>query len=128
MLYRKHICEPYFSLIVKGKKTVEGRLFRDEYALMKPGDQLVLYNDHDEEVHTLINSLQVFNSFQELLVSDLQFALPNLTQDNANTENLIQQGTAIYRNFYSESDELMFGVVSIHIKVDENARYNLTEI
>ena len=43
-IYRKHVSEPWFSLICLGIKTIEGRLNQGDWADMEEGDQIDWYN------------------------------------------------------------------------------------
>ena len=36
------VAEPYYSQIVKGTKTVEGRLAKSKYLAIKPGDVFII--------------------------------------------------------------------------------------
>ena len=45
MNYKKHLSEPWFSLINLKNKTIEGRLNKGDFKLMNVGDKITFYND-----------------------------------------------------------------------------------
>ena len=45
MLYKKHLSEPWFSLVHEKKKTSEGRLNKGDFKDMQKGDIIEFFND-----------------------------------------------------------------------------------
>ncbi|MEM1312588.1 MAG: ASCH domain-containing protein [Patescibacteria group bacterium] len=99
-----NVKEPYFSYLKEGKKTIEGRLAKEKFVSLNPGD-VVLINDLAVfEVEGVVK----YNSFREMLASEgLNKVIPDA--------NSIQEGVSVYYNFYTEHDEKMFGVVAIKL-------------
>lgn len=126
---RKHVSEPYFTLICEGKKTTEGRLYKDEFVEMKNGDIIEFFNDDEIErraVRVEICDITRYPNFEEYLKVELENALPNLIskyqqqveiETMHNKDKLIDDGVKIYRSFYSEESEKTFGVAAIRFKL-----------
>ena len=112
-LYRKHINEPWFSLILVGCKTIEGRLNRDDWAIIDEGDQIDWYNDDfglKREFRTIVVKKRKYPCLTSYLNGEgLQKTL--VTIDN------IQDGVKKYHIFYKPKDEEKYGVVAIELKV-----------
>lgn len=112
-VYKKHISEPWFSLIAVGCKTVEGRLHHDDWEKMRQGDIIEWYNlDYtpilDRELKTIILSKKVYPSFESYLTNEgMQKTLPSIKN--------INDGLKIYYNYYKPEDEKKFGVVAIQL-------------
>jgi ASC-1-like (ASCH) protein len=65
--FRKHISEPWFSLIMIDSKTIEGRLNKGDWAEMHEGDIIDLYNEDfglKREYRVVIISKKVYPSFE----------------------------------------------------------------
>lgn len=102
-----NVKEPYKSLILQGKKTVEGRLNKGKFADLCVGAQLQF-----EETGELLEvvSLTPYVSFQSMLESEgLKHVLPWMTD--------IESGVAVYHQFYTSAQEAEFGVLAIEVKV-----------
>ena len=109
MQYRKHVSEPWFSLIAAGRKTCEGRLWKGECRTMGVGDVLVFYHG-DQECRARIVGISVYDSFETYLVGEgLERCLPGV--------GTVEEGVAVYHQYYSEKEEFLYGVVGIRIEV-----------
>lgn len=98
--------DPWFSFIVVHKKTVEGRLNVGKFKDWKIGD-IVKLND---KIYLKILKKRVYKSFKSMLEAEkLENVLPTVLD--------IEDGVAVYRQFYSEQSELEHGVLAIHIEV-----------
>jgi len=114
MLYKKHVSEPWFSLIKNGVKTVEGRLNKGDFAQMKKGDIVVWYSnqpDNDQNmVKTRIVNINHYKSFHEYLKAErLKNTLPVI--------KTIKDGEKIYYQYFSKNDEKKYGVLAIRMKL-----------
>ena len=109
-IYRKHINEPYFSLIAVGCKTVEGRLNRDDWAKIEEGDQIDWYNDDfslKREFRTIILKKRKYPCLTSYLNAEgLEKTL--VTIDN------IQDGVKLYHIYYKPTDEKTY-MVLLHL-------------
>jgi ASC-1-like (ASCH) protein len=109
MMYRKHLSQPWFDLIRDGRKTVEGRLDRDDYAVMMENDVIQFHNGDDSYSMKVIHTAR-YSTFHEMVTGEgLDHVLPGIGS--------IEEGVSIYRLFYSEEDETKYGIVAIHISV-----------
>jgi len=71
-LFRKHISEPWFSLIMIHIKTIEGRPNQGDWAETREGDQIDWVNEDFEfkrEFRTLIVSKKLYPSFESYFAS-----------------------------------------------------------
>ncbi len=102
--------EPYFSLIKNRRKIYEIRLNDEKRRLLSVGDKLVFVRDPegDAEISCEVAELLHFKSFEEcfaaLPLDKVGFA--GMTCDSAVTQ---------MREFYSNDDELRWGVVAIKV-------------
>jgi len=121
-LYRKHVSEPWFSVMAIGCKTIEGRLHRDDWAKMEEGDQIDWYN-HDfglkREFRTVILKKKIYPCLTSYLTTEgLQKTL--VTIDN------IKDGLKKYYIFYKPEDEEKYGIVAFELKVVSKQIKNTT--
>lgn len=101
------------------QKTIEARLGKPKFLKINIGDKLSVREDYylnGELIDSFNNSLIVkvtqilyFESFDEMFNSiDYKSAVPQAKN--------IEQAKSIYREFYSKSDEMEFGVVAMYIE------------
>lgn len=76
--YTCKIDEPYFSQILSGEKTIEGRIRRGKWAKMRLGDALFCKGEDGEEVKFTTYDLLYFDSFEELYQGWGSCLLPDL--------------------------------------------------
>lgn len=112
-LFRKHLSEPWFSLIMIDSKTIEGRLNQGDWAEMREGDKIDFYNEDfgfKREFRTLIVSKKVYPSFETYLRSEgLHKTLPSIQK--------LEDGLKVYQFFYKPEEEMKSGVVALELKV-----------
>lgn len=97
--------EQYFQQIKLGLKTIEGRLAKEKYVLLK--NQTPISFNHAYE--TSIEKIEVYPSFKIMLETvGLEHVLPGVKS--------IDDGVEIYREFYSSEEEQSNGVVAIFLK------------
>lgn len=108
--YKNHRNQPYFDLMKEGKKTIEGRLYRGKFALIKAGDQIEVFTpEEDESFLVKVLDSRKYETVRNMLEAEgLEKVLPNI--------NNIEEGVAVYRNFYSEEEEKETGVVAIEVE------------
>lgn len=108
--YSNHRAEPYFTFVKNGEKTIEGRLAKGEYAKLAVGDHIYVQNNQEtERVEVVVLRINRYPSFREMLqYEELSRVLPNATS--------IEQGIAIYRQFYTQSQEQEFGIVAFEFE------------
>ncbi len=110
MIYEKHLSEPWFSLVKSGKKTVEGRLIKSDFAKMVIGDIIKFYNkvDKSDIFQVEITKIRKYNTFKEMITKErLKNVLPTIKK--------IEDGVKIYHDIYNEEDEKKYNVVAIRM-------------
>lgn len=110
--YKKDVSEPWFSLIKIGKKTVEGRLGKNEFAEMKEGDVITFKNNQmpfERQFNVKITQINNYNTFREYLSTEgLDKSLPGI--------DTIEQGVEVYYQYY-KADEGKYPVRAIHMEL-----------
>ena len=122
--YEKGVQEPWFSLIKKGIKSVEGRLNKGDFSRMKVGDIVTWTNSIkkiksgktkiiNRKVKTKIIGIGNYSNFYQMIkVERLKNTLPTPELKT------IQQGVDnVYYKFYSPEDEREKGVKAIRLRV-----------
>ena len=99
-----NVQEPYFSSILSGEKTVEGRLHKGKYLDLQIGDILKINN----EVEFNVVGKNVYTTFREMIEGE---GLKNVIPD----KETVEEAVSVYYKFFSEEDELKYGVVGIKI-------------
>jgi ASC-1-like (ASCH) protein len=108
--YHNHRAEPYFTFVKQGKKTIEGRIRKGYYRLIKPGDHIIIFNEEEtDNLEVLVKRVAPYESIWEMLKAE---PLKKIVPDAKS----IDDGVQIYRRFYTEEQEKEFGVVAIEIK------------
>ncbi|WCJ41289.1 RNA-binding ASCH domain protein [Euphorbia peplus] len=102
IVYELHVQEPFFSLLKDGLKTVEGRCAGGKHSRIELG-ALVLLN---KCVVLEVKDVHRYPSFMEMLEAEsLLKVLPGV--------KTIEEGVKIYRQFYTEEQEMSNGVIAI---------------
>ena len=104
--YEKHLSEPWFSLIKIGKKNVEGRINKGDFAIMEKGD-IIIFQNNDfgfmRKIMVEITETRFYNSFKEYLTfENLSNCLPSIYT--------IEEGECIYYNFYKKKMKYLLGL------------------
>ena len=110
--FRKiHVSEPWFTFIKEGKKTVEGRLNKGQFAELHVNDIVIWFNkDSTEEIKTRIIEINLYPSFRNMLEKErLENVLPSKTS--------LDDGEKVYYQYYSPEDEKKFGVLAIKLQL-----------
>ena len=113
--YNVSVSEPWFSLILLGLKTVEGRKNRGLFAQMKVGDIVEWTNDSiiPRSVQTRITGKAVYPTFREYLETEgLDKCLPGISEMN--------DGLSVYYKYFTKEEEKEFGVVAIRLELIAN--------
>jgi ASC-1-like (ASCH) protein len=110
--YTENVSEPWFSLILLGLKTVEGRKNKGRFKEMKVGDIVEWTNDNfmQRSILTRITGKAEYPTFREYLETEgLDKCLPGIEKFG------IEHGLSIYFKYYTKEDEKEFGVVAIRM-------------
>lgn len=115
---RKHLSEPWFTLVRLGAKDVEGRLCKGDFGALQPGDEIVFFNadvgglKKARECRVRVTRTARYRSFEAMLKAEgVQRALPLPEVRSA------RAGAALYRAFYSAADEAAHGVVALELQL-----------
>jgi len=109
--YHNHRAEPYFSFLKNGQKTIEGRLHKGWYRMVKPGDRIRVYSeDESDSITTEVLGARRYATILEMLDREAQSKM----LPDANTQ---EDGLAIYRKFYTKEDEEKYGMVAIEVRL-----------
>lgn len=117
MKFKKHVSEPWFTLIKKGEKSIEGRLNKGEFSQMNKGDIIEWFNNElnkngtkKRPFKTEIIDIKKYKTFEEYLKKEkLKNTLPGV--------NRINNGLEIYYKYFTKEDEKKYGILSIKMKV-----------
>lgn len=103
------VAEPWFSLLVAGRKTVEGRLNRPKYKSLAVGTVLTFWNpDRTRSCTRVLMGVAAYRSFADMLDAEgLERVLPGIAT--------LEGGVAIYRQFYSAEEEQQTGVLALSL-------------
>jgi ASC-1-like (ASCH) protein len=101
-----HKQEPYYSMVVEGLKTVEGRLNKGKFAEIEIGDILTMRPGNKK---FRVTGRRQYKTFKEMLEAE---GIKNVLPDKNNIEEAIQ----VYKKFYKESQQNRYGVLAIRIK------------
>ena len=116
MFFKKHVSNPWFTLIKEGKKTSEGRLNKGQFSKMKKGDIVEWFNMEKEitkKVKTKIIDVITYDSFYDCIKNEKLeniLPIPEITTIQEGVDN-------VYYKYYSQTDENLHGVLAIRIKV-----------
>jgi ASC-1-like (ASCH) protein len=112
-IYRKHLSEPWFSLMAIGCKTIEGRLNRGDWHSIEEGDCIDWYNDDfglKRGCKTVIISKNIYKCFESYLYTEgLNKTLPTIKN--------IEDGLKIYYSYYKPEEEEKYGIVALELQV-----------
>jgi ASC-1-like (ASCH) protein len=112
--YTDNVSEPWFSLILLGLKTVEGRKNKGRFKEMKVGDIVEWTNDNfmQRSILIRITGKAEYSTFREYLETEgLDKCLPGMEKFG------IDQGLSVYFKYYTKEDEKEFGVVAIRMEL-----------
>jgi ASC-1-like (ASCH) protein len=96
----------WFNAIQNGSKTIEGRLYRNQCQIMKPGDTITFINkkfSEDEEpdkITIVIESLIIVDSFTELysLYGDSLLPRECLTNEELKNPSIVYENINDYKS------------------------------
>lgn len=107
-LHRLHCEEPYFSLIRKGLKRVEGRKNSPKYQSIKQGDSIEFYCG-DQSFLTEVTEVRLYR--------DLRAYLEDVTPPKALPGvRTMEEAIAIYLQWSREEEIARFGFLGIFVK------------
>jgi len=108
--YQNHRREPYFTFLKNGQKTIEGRIKKGWYELIKPGDHIIVHNEEEtDSVEVLVKDVRTYISIKEMLEQEnIKNILPDV--------ETVEQGIGVYQKFYTKEQQKEFGVIAIEVE------------
>lgn len=104
-----NVQNPWFNYIKQGRKKIEGRLNKGKFADLKVND-IVIWENAGQKIRTKLTRIGHYKTFNDMLTNEgLRNVLPDITTLDA--------GVAVYRQFYSEEKEAMYGVLAIEVQL-----------
>ena len=104
-----NVQNPWFTHIKEGRKTIEGRLNKGQFARLEVGN-IVMWENAGQRVKTKLVRIEKYVTFADMLANEgLRHVLPG--------KDKIKDGVDVYRGFYSESKEAEHGVLAIQIEL-----------
>jgi len=112
MIHNMNLRSIYFNKIKSGEKIYEIRLNDEKRQQIDVGDVVIFTNEENkaDKLQTIVEDLIYFKSFDEMIET-----LPSKKIGFDNSDKITIK--SIYRSFYSEENELKYGVVAIKVKV-----------
>jgi len=109
--YEVHVSEPWYTHIKEGRKTVEGRPKKGTFAQMKVNQIVKFFNRKlNENFCAKIIEISEHKTFEEMIRSNgLENVLPGIRN--------IDEGIAVYMQYYDKVIESQFGVVGIKVQI-----------
>jgi len=101
-----NVQEPYYSYILKGEKTVEGRLNKGKFASLRAGDILAV---GPNEICFKVIYKKIYKSFREMIKKE---GIKNVIPD----KKTIKEATEVYYKFFTPEEEKTFKVLAIKIR------------
>jgi ASC-1-like (ASCH) protein len=102
-VYEKTVCEPWFTLLKLGIKTVEGRQNKGDFVIMKIGDFIIFKNNElgfQRQFKIEIKHISFYYNFETYLENEtLSCCLPGI--------DTTEQGLQVYQKYYHETDQYM---------------------
>ena len=112
MYLKKHLSEPWFTLVMLGVKTVEGRLNKGEFGKIQVGDIITFYNDDAiyREFNVKIIEIANYSNFESYLRKEtLKKCLPGFFK--------IKDGLKVYYKYYSKEDEEKYKIKAFRMEL-----------
>lgn len=99
----------YFDAIKAGSKTIEGRLAKQKYRSLKPGDSVIFYNsERTQSVAKIVVAVHVYPTFEAAFrEQDFRKAIP--------AAKSVHEAMAVYEQFYTPKMQKEEGVVFIEL-------------
>jgi ASC-1-like (ASCH) protein len=103
------VVEPWFSLLQKGIKTVEGRKGSPKWKNLSEGDVVTFSANDGRRLQAHVVKVRKYANLDEFLGSELESALPGIIS--------IEAGAAVYWQWWSPEEVELFGVLAIEVKI-----------
>jgi ASC-1-like (ASCH) protein len=109
--YEVHVSEPWYTHIKEGRKTVEGRPKKGTFAQMKVDQTVKFFNrELNKNFCAKIIEISEHKTFFDMIKSNgLENVLPGIRN--------IDEGEAVYMQYYNKEIESQYGVVGIKVQI-----------
>jgi ASC-1-like (ASCH) protein len=107
MSVKKHCAEPYLSQLLRGTKTIEGRVRKGDWQEIRKGDTIEFYNENRKGLFRVVDVTYacdfgaLFEIFREQLLPSVESRA---------------EAVKIYAQWFSCRDIQEYGVVGIHLE------------
>lgn len=106
--------------IIAGRKTIEGRLNRDKFALYAPGDTIRLRRDFRDAEGALHDGIEDAARVEVLAVRHYPDFLTMVTAEGYRrvipSAKSAQEAADLYDRYYSAEDQKRYGVLAVEIR------------
>jgi ASC-1-like (ASCH) protein len=105
-----NVQQVYYDAIKNGAKPIEGRLAKEKFRALKPGDKVRFFNnEHTQSVIKTVVAVHIYQTFEAAFKEqDFLDAIP----DAESVEDAIK----VYEQFYTKPMQLEHGVVFIQLQ------------
>lgn len=109
--YDMEIEDPWFTYILQGVKTVEGRKGTDKWSNLKIGDVLhVKCKDSERNIHCRITRISKYNSLLNYIINEgLRHTLPGVGS--------VERAIVIYTKYWNMDEVDKYGVLGIELEL-----------
>lgn len=107
----------HFNNIKNGFKIYEGRPNKPKYSILNVGKIIMIKNSNNlsEYVNVMITSLSFYKTFEDMIEDKgLENVLPDQYDMGVSTKIAVDN---VYRKWYNEDTEQLYGVLCIGVKV-----------
>lgn len=100
----------YFDAIKAGTKTIEGRLAKQKYRSLRPGDSVIFFdNEHTESITKTVAAIHLYPTFESAFKEqDFRKAIPSA--------KTVKEAIAVYEQFYTPKMQQQEGVAFIELR------------
>ena len=110
MELKKHLSEPWFTLVKLGLKTVEGRLNKGDFSKLNLGDIITFYNEDFEyrQIRVKVVRMKKYKTFKTYLQREtLTNCLPGFYR--------IDEGLKVYFKYFTKEQEKQYEIKAIEM-------------
>jgi ASC-1-like (ASCH) protein len=103
--------QPYFDYIKNGVKTIEGRINKDKFASILPGDVIKIYDasSTNKFVSAYVKDVRRYDYFSQYLwYEGIEKTLPDIH---------MRDGCSVYYQYYTPEQETKYGILAIELYV-----------
>ena len=111
--YTEHVSEPWYTLILLGLKTIEGKKNKGRFKDMKIGEIIKWHNEDFNETRSFFTKIirkTEYDTFKEMLETEgINKCLPGFKD--------IDSGLNVYYKYNTKEEENEFKVLAIELKI-----------